>query len=79
MVIGGQAVLLYGEVRLTRDIDITLDVDVEELNRVLSAIGSLALSPLPKDIRAFVTSTHVLRLLHDESGIRVDLIFSFTY
>ncbi len=78
MVIGGQAVLLYGEPRLTRDIDITLGVDVEELDRVLSAIGSLALSPLPKDVRAFVTSTHVLPLLHDASGIRVDLIFSFS-
>jgi len=29
MVIGGQAVLLYGEPRLTRDIDITLGIGVE--------------------------------------------------
>ena len=27
MIIGGQAVLLYGEPRLTRDIDITLGVN----------------------------------------------------
>ena len=41
MVIGGQAVLLYGEPRLTRDIDITLGVE-------------------------------------PSSGVRVDLVFSFT-
>ena len=31
MVIGGQAVLLYGTPRLTKDIDITLGVNIEEL------------------------------------------------
>ena len=30
MVIGGQAILLYGELRLTKDIDITLGVGVEQ-------------------------------------------------
>ena len=33
MLIGGQAVLLYGEPRLTRDIDITLGVDVDKIRR----------------------------------------------
>lgn len=33
MVIGGQAVLIYGEPRLTKDIDITLGVDVDGLPR----------------------------------------------
>jgi hypothetical protein len=31
MLIGGQAVLLYGEPRLTRDIDVSLGVGPEEL------------------------------------------------
>jgi hypothetical protein len=34
MVIGGQAVLLHGESRLTRDIDITLGVDASRLEKV---------------------------------------------
>jgi hypothetical protein len=77
-VIGGQAVLLYGEPRLTRDIDITLGVDTSELDRVLDAVGALKLSPLPQDLRGFVASTHVLPLLHSESGIRIDFVFSFS-
>ncbi len=35
MVIGGQAVLLYGEPRLTRDIDVTLGTDLGRLSEVL--------------------------------------------
>ena len=31
MVIGGQAVLLYGEPRLTKDIDITLGIGIDGL------------------------------------------------
>ena len=30
MIIGGQAVLIYGRPRLTRDIDITLGIDPDE-------------------------------------------------
>jgi hypothetical protein len=78
MVIGGQAVLVYGEPRLTRDIDITLGVDVDELERVQKAIAALPLSSLTEDPRSFAASTHVLPLLHAETGIRVDLIFSFS-
>lgn len=32
MIIGGQAVLLYGEPRLTRYIDITLGIDTEYID-----------------------------------------------
>jgi hypothetical protein len=41
MIIGGQAVLLYGEPRLTKDIDITLGVSVNKLNELLSIINNL--------------------------------------
>ena len=37
MIIGGQAVLLHGEPRLTRDIDIILGVTVEKLDVVLNS------------------------------------------
>lgn len=38
MVIGGQAVLLYGEPRLTKDIDIILGIGIEGLKEVNSII-----------------------------------------
>ena len=36
MIIGGQAVLLYGEPRLTRDIDVTLGLGTEHLPKLLA-------------------------------------------
>jgi len=78
MVIGGQAVLLYGEPRLTRDIDITLGVDADHLDDVLALARELSLRVLPENVRDFVLQTMVLPCLHEESGIRVDFIFSFT-
>lgn len=78
MIIGGQAVLLYGEPRLTRDIDITLGVDIDHLDELLEVAKELFLKPLPQDTPVFVRQTMVLPCLHEKTGIRVDFIFSFT-
>ncbi len=78
MIIGGQAVLLYGEPRLTRDIDITLGLNIDGLHRLLNALREIPLKPLPSDIDAFVSETMVLPTLDEHTGIRVDFIFSYT-
>jgi hypothetical protein len=78
MIIGGQAVLLYGEPRITRDIDITLGVDAGRIDEMLQIAHELSLRALPNEIKKFVLDTNVLPCLHEESGIRVDFIFSFT-
>lgn len=70
--------MLYGEPRLTRDIDITLGVNIDYLDRLLSAVGELSLKPLPEDIETFVGETMVLPALDEHTGIRVDFIFSYT-
>lgn len=78
MIIGGQAVLLYGEPRLTRDIDITLGVNTDQLDKLLTVTKELSLKPLPEDTKSFVSRTMVLPAIDEDSGIRVDFIFSFT-
>jgi hypothetical protein len=78
MIIGGQAVLLYGEPRLTRDIDITLGVDIDRLDELLTVAQELALKPIPRDIPAFVKETMVFPAIEETTGIRVDFIFSFS-
>jgi hypothetical protein len=78
MIIGGQAVLLYGEPRLTRDIDITLGVNIDRLETILTVSQQLSLKPLPENVAAFVRQTMVLPTLDEATGIRVDFIFSFT-
>lgn len=77
MVIGGQAVLLYGEPRLTKDIDITIGADLNRLPEVLRLAETLGLRLLT-DPETFTRQTMVLPCQEPESGIRVDFIFSFT-
>lgn len=78
MIIGGQAVLFHGEPRFTKDIDITLGVDTSALERVKALISNLSLDILVNNIDDFVNKTMVLPSLDATSGIRVDLIFSYS-
>ena len=76
MVIGGQAVLLYGEPRLTRDIDITVGVALDRLEDVIAAARAADLEPLV-DPQTFTRQTFVLPCQDMQSEIRVDLILLF--
>jgi len=78
MVIGGQAVLLYGEPRLTRDIDITMGIGVDGLDRVKKIILIIGLKILVQKEKEFVERNMVLPTMDKRSGIRVDFIFSFS-
>ena len=78
MVIGGQAVLIYGEPRLTRDIDVTLGIGVSELARIKKVLPAMGLKVLVKKDQEFVERTMVLPTKDRESDIRVDFIFSFS-
>ncbi len=78
MIIGGQAVLLYGTPRLTRDIDITLGIDTDKFPLVENICNKLRLKILPEDPKAFAIETKVLPAEETKLRIRVDFIFSFT-
>lgn len=78
MLIGGQAVLVHGEPRVTKDIDITLGADVSLLPIVKGIAESLSLRPLEGQTDAFVKQAAVFSVVQDASGIRVDFIFSYT-
>jgi predicted nucleotidyltransferase len=78
MVIGGQAVLIYGEPRLTKDIDIILGTDIDRFKHILEIVKKMKLKILPKNPYDFVKETMVLPLLDEKTGIRIDLIFSFS-
>jgi len=78
MVVGGQAVLVHGEPRLTRDIDLTIAGGQESVPGLLAVLAQLGLRPLPIDPIGFAAETMVLPAVDDTSGIRVDLILSWT-
>jgi hypothetical protein len=76
MVIGGQAVLLHGEPRLTRDIDVTLGVDDSGLDPLLGLLRDTGLLAVVQDVQKFVHETNVLPVSDQATGIRIDFIFS---
>lgn len=76
MLIGGQAVLLHGEPRLTQAIDVTLGVSPDRLPDVMAGAEATGLVPLPSDPQAFVRETFVLPCEEVGTGVRVDFIFS---
>lgn len=78
MVIGGQALLVYGEPRLTKDIDITLGVGVDRLKDIQRWAEGSGWKILADSLEAFVRETWVLPCLDPASGIRIDFIFSFS-
>jgi hypothetical protein len=78
MVIGGQAVLIHGEPRLTRDIDVTVGVGLGATDMVVAAMDAIGMTMLPEDPVAFARQTMVLPAVDPASGIRVDVILSFT-
>ena len=78
MIIGGQAVLLYGTPRLTRDIDITVGLDTDKFNVIEKVCGDSSLNILPEKPEDFAQETNVLPAEEPETNIRVDFIFSFT-
>ncbi len=78
MIIGGQAVLLYGEPRLTKDIDITLGIGIEKLPDIKKLAQNIKLKSLVEKVEDFVRNTMVFPTQDPTSGIRVDFIFSFS-
>jgi hypothetical protein len=78
MVIGGQAVLVYGEPRFTKDIDVTLGVGTDRLESVLNLVDSIGWKVLTPSPAEFVQKTMVLPCQDPSSGVRLDLIFSFS-
>lgn len=78
MIIGGQAVLLYGTPRLTRDIDITLGIDTDKFLLIKEICKKLKLKILPDNPETFAGETKVLPAEETRSKIRIDFIFSST-
>jgi predicted nucleotidyltransferase len=78
MVIGGQAVLLYGEPRFTRDVDVALHAGPQDLPVILQSARESGLQVLVDSPADFVQRTLVLPCAEPASGIRVDLIFSLS-
>ena len=62
LIVGGQAVLVHGEPRLTRVIDVTLGVDVDRLDDLLAIVTHAGWNVLVQTPRDFVQKTSLLKI-----------------
>lgn len=76
MLIGGYAMAIHGFARMTQDLDLSLGLDSDEIEKVMNAVKDDFIA-LSKDPVSFARETNVLLLQDRETGVRVDLIFTF--
>ena len=71
--IGGLAVSLRGQPRMTVDVDLVVLATVEEALRLVHELDSTCFEPLFPGVEEVVTKSFILPLRHRSTGIRVDL------
>lgn len=76
MVVGGLAVAVWGRVRATLDVDISVAVHPNERQRLVERTRKY-FTPVPDDPEKFIVRTNILPIV-TESGIPVDLICAWT-
>ncbi len=77
MVVGAQAVMIHGEPRFTRDIDITIGVDTDQKEEIINIARNLGLEPVPYMTDDFIDRNALLTVENKDRRIEVDFIFSF--
>lgn len=77
MVIGAQAVVIYGKPRFSEDIDITVALTPDEFRKIKDILTE-KFDILPADVEKFVHDTWVMPVKHKETMVRVDIVFSIT-
>lgn len=77
-VFGAHAAIHYGVARLTEDIDVTVELGDRTSAELVEALATeqLRLRIPDHDIEAFVSSTRVLPVHHQPSGIPIDVVLA---
>lgn len=73
IIIGGIAVSILSQPRLTADADALILLSLDEVPKLLNVAESVGLKPRIPDVVDFAGRSRVILLKHDESGINVDI------
>lgn len=73
IVIGGAAVCLLGQPRMTADVDAMLLVSLDDLPLLLSAAREMGLVPRIKNVEAFARKNRIVLLRHRATDTDVDI------
>jgi len=73
---GAQAALLYGAARLTADVDVTVAAGDRPTQVLVTALEHEGFALRVADVEGFVERTRVLPLVHEASGMPLDLVLA---
>src|SRR5581483_8371549 len=73
IVIGGAAICLLGEPRMTADVDALLLVSIEDVQELLKTAQQIGFVPRVKNVEQFARKNRVVLLRHEPSGTDVDI------
>ncbi len=72
-VIGGLAVSFRGQPRMTIDVDLVIQADVDAALRLLKTLEDAPFAPLFADVEQVVKTAFILPLRHRRTGVRLDV------
>jgi hypothetical protein len=77
-VLGGIAVSIYSEPRMTQDIDLNIALNMEDLSQFLGKAREYGFQPIPPGIKKFAEETGVIPMKFLKRGVagRVDFIIA---
>ena len=76
MVVGSIASIVYGEPRLTKDMDLVIDLSPQDLSRLTALFSDEAFYCPPEEVlRDEFVRRGQFNLIHPSSGLKVDFVF----
>lgn len=75
-VFGAQAALIWGRPRLTTDVDVTVQLGGVEPARLVATLETHGFARRLQVTDAFVDQTRVLPLMHEPSGLALDIVLA---
>ncbi len=73
---GAQAVVVWGEPRMTADVDITVELDAEQAPALVAELERAGFELRIRDVADFVARTRVLPFVHLATAIPVDIVLA---
>jgi hypothetical protein len=75
-VFGAQAAIAYGSTRVTKDIDVTVELPPDGVRVLVDALRAVAVEPRIDDVDDFIARTRVVPMVHRPTGMPIDVVLA---
>jgi len=75
-VFGAQAAIAYGSTRVTKDVDVTVDLAATSVDDFIALLAAAGFSSRARDLGELARTSRVLPVVHARSGIPFDVVLA---